>query len=205
MYTKNCILFSVCGLLLCLATTLTSCRSAFADSTQEYTVKAAITLNFARFTEWPESALKPESPQLNLCVLGDNVVQEAFLQMDQKQVGKRSLHVIYLSRPRNLEECQMLYISGLDKNTIIQLLAEIKKQPILTIGEETTVVDYNGMVNLDTQAGKIDIQVNLDATKQAGLSVSSRVLKLATIVKSKWWLQPLSSETAFAMRRYESN
>ncbi|MEQ1637124.1 MAG: YfiR family protein [Methylococcales bacterium] len=183
MYIKNYIFFSVFWLLFAVAATLAVGRSAFADTTQEYTVKAAMALNFARFTEWPERALKADAPLLNLCVLGDNVVQYAFLQMDQKKVGNRLLHIIYLSRPRNLDECQILFISGLDKNTTIQLLAEIKQQPILTIGEEDYVVDYNGMVNLNVQDGKIDIQVNLGATKQAGLTISARVLKIATIVK----------------------
>lgn len=179
-------IISVCWLLMLLLASVTvGGRSALADASQEYTVKAAIALNFARFTEWPASALKPEASQLNLCVLGDNIVQEAFQEMEQKKVGERTLHVIYLSRLRNLQGCHILYISGLDKNTTIQLLTEIKKYPILTIGEESMVVDSNGMVNLDMQEGKIDIQVNLDATKQAGLMISSRVLKLATIVKSK--------------------
>jgi YfiR/HmsC-like len=172
-------------LTLSLALLITKVSTLQADTNQEYTVKAALTLNFARFTEWPASALKPGDAQLNLCVLGDNVVQEAFLAIDQKKVGDHSLHIIYLSRLRNLQDCHALYISGLDKNTTIQLLAEIKAKPILTIGEDSTVVDYNGMVNLGIQEGKIDIQVNLDATRNAGLMVSSRVLKLATIVKSK--------------------
>ena len=185
MYSKNYIFFSVFWLLFGVATTLTVCRSAFADATQEYTVKAAIALNFARFTEWPESALRKEASVINLCVLGDNVAQEAFLQMDEKKVGNRTLHVLYLSRPRNLEQCQMLYVSGLDKNTTIQLLAEIKNQHILTIGEQDYFVDHDGMINLDMQEGKVEIQVNLEATKQAGLTISARVLKIATIVKSK--------------------
>ena len=175
----------VCGWLALCVITLSSGSIAHADATQEYTVKAAIALNFARFTEWPVSILKAGNPTLTLCVMGDNITQEAFLQMDQKKVGDRTLSITYLSRLRNVDDCQLLYISGLDKNTTIQLLNELKHKPILTIGEEHYFAEYNGMVNLITQDGKIDIQVNLDATKQAGLMISSRVLNLATIVKSK--------------------
>ncbi|NOT83872.1 MAG: YfiR family protein [Methylococcaceae bacterium] len=185
MSKLNTIFGVVSRLLLYGAIMLCVCGSAFADATQEYTVKAAIALNFARFTEWPESALKLNAQEITLCVLGDNVAEEAFLQMDGKKVGNRSLYVIYLSRPRNLEQCQLLYVSGLDKNTTIQLLTEIKNQPILTIGEQRYFTDYHGMINLDMQNGKVDIQINLEATKQAGLAVSSRVLKIATIVKSR--------------------
>ena len=158
---------------------------ASADSAQEYNVKAAITLNFARFTEWPQSAFKKDSANITLCVLGDNVVQQAFTEIDKKQVGARRLEVIYLSRLRNLEECQMLYVSGLDKNKVIQLLSEINNQHILSIGEQEFFIDYGGMVNLAMIDGKINIQVHVDASKKSGLTISSRVLKLATLAKPK--------------------
>lgn len=158
---------------------------ASADNAQEYNVKAAISLNFARFTEWPDSALKKDSPSITLCVLGDNVVQQAFTEINQKQVGNRSLNVVYLSRLRNLGECHMLYVSGLDKSTTIQLLTEISSQHILSIGEQDYFTDYGGMINLVMTDGKINIQVNVDASKKAGLTISARVLKLATIVKPK--------------------
>ncbi|MEQ1529036.1 MAG: YfiR family protein [Methylococcales bacterium] len=172
-------------LALCLLSSSLLITSTLADSVQEYNVKAAITLNFARFTEWPESALKKDSPKITLCVLGDNVVQQAFTEIDNKQVGNRTLTVSYLSRLRNLEECHMLYVSGLDKNKTIQLLTEINNQHILSIGEQEYFVDYGGIINLAMINGKINIQINIDAAKQAGLTISSRVLKLATIVKPK--------------------
>lgn len=158
---------------------------AFADITDEYTVKAAMTLNVARFTEWPAAILSPDKPYLNLCVLGDNVVQDAFLQMDAKKVSTRSLRVIYLTRLRNVQDCHVLFVSGLDKNMIIQLLAEIKQQPILTVGEQDYFNEYGGMVNLATEAGRVIIQVNLEALKQVNLSISARLLKLATITNPR--------------------
>jgi hypothetical protein len=158
---------------------------SFADIAQEYNVKAAISLNFARFTEWPEAALKKDSPSINLCVLGDNVVEQAFTELNNKQVGGRLLNVSYLTRLRSLENCQVVFVSGLDKNKIIQLLAEINKKPILSIGEQDYFIDYGGLVNLEMADGKINIQVNVDAAKQTGLNISSRVLKLAKIVKPK--------------------
>jgi len=168
-----------------LAFSVVAAMAAHADSAQEYTVKAAITLNFARFTEWPESALGKDQTKIKLCVLGDNIVQQAFSEIDKKQVGNRNLEVINLSRLRNLEECKMLYVSALDKNKTIQLLTEIAASHILSIGEQDYFVDYGGMVNLAMLDGKINIQVNVDASKQAGLTISSRVLKLATIYKPK--------------------
>jgi hypothetical protein len=158
-------------------------HAATAESAEDSTVIAALALNLARFTEWPTSALKDSAAIIGLCVMGDNVTQQAFDDIDQKQVGNRALSVVHISRVKNVAQCQLLYIGALDRSTIIQLLAEINGQPILTIsGDEQHFLEDGGMVTLKIVAGKVNMQINLNAVKQAGLNISSRVLKLATLV-----------------------
>lgn len=173
----------ISSFLLVLGITLVFSHSAAADSAQDSTVMAALALNFARFTEWPASTLKESDPTLQLCVLGDNVVQQAFTEVDKKQVGDRVLLVINMSRITNFDRCHLLYVGSLDRSTTIQLLREINKQHILTIGagDEDFLRD-GGMVNLEIDEGKVNIQINLTAVQQAGLIISSIALKLATIV-----------------------
>jgi hypothetical protein len=168
---------------LLLAITAEFNHFAAADSAQDSTVIAALALNFARFTEWPASAINKSDATLQLCVLGDNVIQQAFDEVDKKQVGDRVLNVINMSRIKNVGQCHLLYVSALDRNTTIQLLAETSRQHTLTIGgDEKHFLEDGGMVALIIVEGKVNIQINLNAVKQAGLQISSRVLKLATIV-----------------------
>lgn len=155
---------------------------ASADSTESSAVNAALTLNFARFTEWPEQALSAKDTHVKLCVIGDNVTQQAFDEIDKKQVGVRTLEVLHLTRLKNVEQCQLLYISGSDRSTTIQLLSEIRNQHTLTIGEDRHFLQDGGMVLLNLVEGKVNIEIQLSIVKQAGLQINSRVLKLATIV-----------------------
>ncbi len=158
-------------------------NGAFADSAQDSTVIAALAVNLARFTEWPSESLKTSDTTIQLCTLGDNVIQQAFAEVDNKQVGTRSLKVINLSRLTSIENCHVLYISRLDRNTTAQLLAEVAKRPILTIGGDNRYfLKDGGMVALTIVGSNVSLQINLGAVKQAGLQISSRVLKLATIV-----------------------
>lgn len=157
-------------------------RVAVADMLEEYTVKAALSLNFAKFTEWPSVALQSNPATITLCTLGDNVVHEAFSGVEKKAVGNKTITVINLTRIRDLGQCQLLFVSGLEKNKIIQLISEIRILPILTIGEETEFLKSGSMVVLQIVDGKVNMQINLDAVKKAGLQINSRVLKLATIV-----------------------
>ncbi|MBK8816928.1 MAG: YfiR family protein [Methylococcaceae bacterium] len=85
-------------------------------------------------------------------------------------------------RLKNFTQCHLLFISGLDRSTVLQLLNEIKNQPILTVSDDDNhfLVD-SGMVVFKVLEGKVNIEINLNAVKLAGLEISSRVLKLATI------------------------
>jgi hypothetical protein len=156
---------------------------ATAQVPENSTVTAALALNFARFTEWPGDVFESGGTSVRLCVLGDNVTQEAFSQIDTKQVGSRTLSVIHLARIKNSEQCHILYISALDRGSVIQLLAELRGKPVLTIGsEEKHFLEDGGMVLLKLVEGKMNIEINLNAANSSGLKISSRVLQLAKIV-----------------------
>lgn len=168
--------------LLITAWLISACFPVVAEVPENSTVTAALVLNLARFTEWPGNAFENAGANVRLCVLGDNVIQEAFSQIDSKQVGSRSLAVIHLARIKNLEQCHILYISAQDRGSVIQLLAELRRNPVLTIGsEEKHFLEDGGMVLLKLVEGKMNIEINLKAANNSGLKISSRVLQLAKI------------------------
>jgi len=160
-------------------------RAESADFAREYMVKAAISLNLARFTEWPEGALGADNLNINLCVFGNKNMQQAFAQMEKKPLGKRSLHVIQMHDPVHLDQCNMIYVSELEETALIQVLSLIEGQPALTIGERDDFLERGGLVNLALEGGKIHIQVNLEAVTRSGIKISSRVLALTSIINVK--------------------
>ncbi len=157
-------------------------NQAWSQSIEKQTVLAALTLNIARFTTWPELIFKESENTFNLCIYGDNVVQQSFSNISNKQVNKRSIHIINISRLRKLNQCHLIYISELERNKLTPLLLELKDKPILTIGESSDFLQTGGMISLETVNGKIQLTINLPTVKQSGLIISSRLLNLATIV-----------------------
>lgn len=160
-------------------------RAEAADFAKEYVVKAAISLNLARFTEWPESALAADNHNINLCVFGEKSLQQAFAQMEKKSLGKRLLHIIQMKAPLHMERCNMIYVSKLEDVPLIQLLSVVARQPTLSIGEADDFLAQGGQVNLKMKEGKINIQVNLEAVTRSGIKISSRVLALTSIINVK--------------------
>ncbi len=165
------------GGILCLLLCFSSMASVHARSVEKQAVLAALSLNLARFTTWPER----KTPALNLCVIGDNVVQESFATMDNKTINGKALRVINRSRLRYLSQCQLLYVSTLKRNVLRQVLVELKYQPILTVGENKEFLKAGGMVGLENLDGKMQININLPAVEESDLVMSSRILKLANI------------------------
>jgi len=151
-------------------------------SIEKQVVLAVLTLNVARFTSWPEQIFNTEEATLNLCVFGDNVVQNAFEDIDNKTINNKTINIVNLSRLRNVNRCQLLYLSGLEQSRLILLLAEIQGQAILTVGENMGFLQAGGMVGLEKVEGKIRLTINLTQIEQTELVISSRLLKLAKIV-----------------------
>lgn len=115
-------------------------------------------------------------------MIGDIVVQQSFTSIDHKTIGNKTLNIINLSRLRNFEECHVLYINNLKQNVLLQVLLEIKKRPLLTIGEGHNFAEQGGMIGLENMDGKITLYVHLAAANGSGFKISARLLKLAKII-----------------------
>jgi hypothetical protein len=150
------------------------------QSLEEQTVLAALALNIVRFTTWPIEAQIRET--INFCVVGDNAVQQSFTSIDNKTVGNQILKIVNLSHLSNFEQCNVLYVSELKQNLLLQIFVEIKKRPLLTIGEGHDFAVQGGMVGLENVNNKISLYVNLSVVHESNLNISSRLLKLAKII-----------------------
>lgn len=156
---------------------------SMADSSEtEYTLKAIRSLNFARFTQWSVDAIKTKDQSINLCVLGDGIVQEAFEHIDYKTIGNKTLHVIHSAQIKTYHQCQAIYFSQLNNQDICKILGKLRNRPVLTIGDNKDFVNNGGMIQLEMSNGHINMTINLRSVQNAGLSINSRALKLAHVV-----------------------
>ncbi|GAB6141434.1 hypothetical protein JCM14076_21630 [Methylosoma difficile] len=177
-------LLRLLGLGLMLGST-----SACSQTLEEGKVFAALALNIVRFAHWPPDTETQMQTQgsIDFCVVGDNVTQQSFADIDNKIAHDRTLHVINLSRIRNVEQCHVLYVANsqdtLSAGALLQLLQDMKVHPLLTIGESYDFASQGGMVGLDSSEGKVHLIVNLDAVHTARLNISARLLTLAKIIE----------------------
>jgi hypothetical protein len=152
-------------------------------SLPEYAIKAAYLYQFSSFIEWPpEAATDPAAP-FDICVLGEDPFGALLDALRQKTVRGRAVAVRRLQQVREQQGCAILFISSSEAPRLDKVLAALEQQPLLTVGDLPGFAQAGGGIEFVRQANKIRFAINLDATRQAGLKVSSKLLSLATVVQ----------------------
>jgi hypothetical protein len=155
-----------------------------AEGLEEYTVKSALTYNLAIFTEWPEHTFKDSENAMHICVIGDNIVQDAFQNLNSKKVGDHPIKLFDITRSKNIQDCHIVFIGNQDRIVLSQIQNYAASKPILTIDDIDGLSTYKGIVNLQEIDGKVQLNVNLKLASEAKLKISARLLKLANIVST---------------------
>lgn len=149
-----------------------------AEALPEYRLKAAIIYNFAVFTEWPGTI----GNKLNLCVHGPDPFGGELSLLDGKPVGTRSIAVERSKGGETLTDCHIVFVAVQALDGFPALTQRLQGLPVLTISEGAGALRRGIALNLNLAQSRVTFEVNLAATRAAGLKLSSKLLKLATEV-----------------------
>lgn len=151
----------------------------------EHQVKAAILYNFAKFVTWPAESFADETSPLVIAILGDDALHKSIDSLEGKKIGKRTIAVRHLSR-RELKRrkgiCQILYVSASEQKKLEGILTAVAREPILTVSDLPKFALEGGTLNFEKKKHNIRFAINLDASDQAGLKISSKLFPLATTI-----------------------
>jgi YfiR/HmsC-like len=171
--------FSMLGVIMLILTL----NPAHAQQTEEYHVKAAFLFHFAQLVDWPAQVPGDENNPLTVCTIGKDPFDgdlEATLQ--GKSVGARPLRIRHLKQPQEVQGCQVLFVGGSERKEVLPLLAVLKDEAVLTVGESNDFVKQGGMIGLYMDDNKLRFDINVDAASRVKLKISSRLLLLAKSV-----------------------
>lgn len=159
-----------------------------APSSPEYQIKAAFLYNFGKFVEWPAHLPPPSGPAddfFRICILGDDPFQETIDSIKEQLVHNRAVRIGYPKAIQELESvqhCDILFISKSKTDELPENLRKIGNQPILTVTDQAATATSGAIINLRTVDTNVRFEINLKAASQAGIKISSQLLKLATRV-----------------------
>ena len=166
---------------------------------KEYEIKAVYLYNFLLFVDWPQPQGKngldePKPPAGNsspktitIGIIGNDPFGDNFDRVEGKFIkskGKR-LSIKRFGRFRrqlNLAKCDLLYICSSEMKNLDKILAGIKGNPVLTVGETSGFLEKGGIINLLKVGAKIRWEINRTPAKKAGLKIRAQLLRNAVRV-----------------------
>lgn len=147
----------------------------------EADIKTAFIYNFAKFVEWPRSAL-PADDALQICADAHSL--EGRLGMLQgREAQGHIIHIRTLSASDPVTGCNMLVLG--DTPDSGHLIHSLEGRPVLTVSDSPGFAEHGGMIGLFIESNHVQFAVNREVAEQSGLKLSARMLQVARIVQSE--------------------
>jgi len=153
----------------------------------EYRVKAVFLERFTRFIEWPEeSEIKDTIKPFVISVIGKNpfgnLLEETY---SSQKILNKNVEIRYISKIEQIEETNILFISKSKEKKLSDILEHTKDKPILTVGDTKGFAKQGVLINFYLFSGNIRFEINEEAVRRSGLSMSYHLLQIAKIVHPK--------------------
>src|SRR5258706_543067 len=147
----------------------------------EYQVKAACLFNFAKFVDWPPTAFPQPASPIVIGIMGENLFHDDLARVVQgKTINNRPLVINEINSLSEATNCHILFISSSEKKRLREILPSLRNSSVLTVSETDHFTELGGMINFFAEGKKVHFEINVEAARNAGLKVSSRLLGLAS-------------------------
>ena len=160
--------------------------AAETSTSKEHQIKAAFVYNFTKFVEWSPNSFDGPSAPLILAVAGKGP-QAAELEavVKDRTVNGRKLVVRAVESPEAARGAHVLFLPASEDSRLAEWLDAVRDPGILTVGESGAFTRADGMISFVLEGDKVRFEINVVAAEQAGLKISSQLLKLAKTVRKQ--------------------
>jgi hypothetical protein len=153
---------------------------------QEYQVKALFLLNFTKYVNWPPTAFAASNSPITIGICGESKLIDALKSVVAgKTIGDRAISVRHIEDTADLSQCQILFIGDSAAPQMHDILEKAGGLPVLTVGEDDAFGRNGGIINFVLKNANVRLEIDLEAARKAGLTISSRLLAVADVVKRK--------------------
>lgn len=150
----------------------------------EYELKAAFLYNFTKFVDWPPKAFPVADGPIVIGIVGQDPFGKTIDDLVRGEVvHDRAIIVKRVPLDGDIRTCHVLFISRSERAQLPGLLSQLKDSSVLTVSDMDHFADQGGMVDLVLENKAVKIEINPAAAERAGLQMSSKLLRLARLVK----------------------
>jgi len=125
-----------------------------------------------------------KSDSFPICVLGQDPFGPALdTIVAGETIGGKAVLAKRVLKPQDAVSCRVLYISSSEETRLREVLAGLDKAAVLTVSDIPQFSQRGGMIQFVQESNKIRFEVNLASAEDAGLTLSSELLKVAVLVR----------------------
>ena len=135
-------------------------------------IKAAFLTHLMGFVSWPG-----QQQAKTICVEQDDATAQAVVSILATRVDAE-LELIILASAEELPTCDLLYMNSGTMEGVDGLF----HRGVLTVADADGFAQQGGMIEFQRKANRIALIINTGAMYEAGLTASSRLLALATVI-----------------------
>ncbi len=162
------------------------------DAYSANAVRAAFLVNFIRFTEWPASPSGATDAPMLIGVAGNRDLEDYLWRItDGKLLHGRRVRILRLTVPSDATACHLIYINPFPSRadavpvSTEEWLHAVRDRPVLTVSQTNNFLRDGGIINFYTEGQNLHFEIAADAVEAVGLKMSSRLLALARVVRTK--------------------
>ncbi|HYD82239.1 MAG TPA: YfiR family protein [Paucimonas sp.] len=145
----------------------------------EYKVKAAFVYNFALFTDWPQASLNDGAP-LNVCVNAESALRPALNEFNDKAIKGRRMQIrAWTDAADAVRQCHVLVLDSVDRERWVHLRKDLAGASVLTVADDAEIGRRGAIVTLHLENNRISFDIDVNAAREARLTLSSKLLRLA--------------------------
>lgn len=153
------------------------------ETNLEDNIKAVFIYNFTKYIQWPNS---DTSRTFEIAIIGDsNIIIPLKEIAEKKLVDNRKIEIKHCQDIQDINMCHILFISASENKRLHEILQKVKNRNILTISDCNGFAEEGVAINFVIIEGKVKFEISSGAINNAGLKVSSQLLKLAILVGKK--------------------
>ncbi len=158
--------------------------AAAPTATLEYQVKAAFLLSFVTFTEWPATAFESPSSPVRVCVMGSDPFQGSLARtVDGETVAGHPLVTGHVDSGEDVSRCHVLFVPRTTDSRGFDLNRGTPETPVLIVGESDVLWRNGALISFAIDEGRVRFDVNRTAAERLGLRFSSKLLRIARLVR----------------------
>jgi hypothetical protein len=169
-----------------LAVVLLATLTLGAAAPAEYQVKAVFLFNFTQFVDWPADTFANADEPFVIGVLGHDPFGSALDDVVRGEtVDGRMLVIQRYESVADLKPCQILFIDRSARNEIHKTLEALANRRTLTVTDFEPGTARDTIIRFLSEDKKIRLRINVDSARDAGLTISSKLLRPSQVVGNK--------------------